>query len=268
MMVWRSMFFVVCLLAWLVGVLPENAAAKPKKVVFIAGKKSHGPGDHEYEKGLRLLAKCLTTSPNLKDFRTEVHLYGWPADPKTLDDADTIVVYCDGSDHNEKAHPLLLDNRLEILDRQMKRGAGLVLLHYATFAPVKRGGPQYLDWVGGFFDYESGASKPPWYSKIQHAKTTPYPASPNHPISRGLSAFPLSEEYYYKMRFRDGDTRRTAILNTALPNEPNDETVAWAVQRKDGGRGFAYTGGHFHANWQNENLRRMVLNAIVWTAKI
>ena len=29
----------------------------------------------------------------------------------------------------------------------MKRGCGLVLLHYATFAPVKRGGPEYLDWV-------------------------------------------------------------------------------------------------------------------------
>ena len=26
--------------------------AKPKKIVFIAGTKSHGPGHHEYEQGL------------------------------------------------------------------------------------------------------------------------------------------------------------------------------------------------------------------------
>src|SRR2546426_7756395 len=117
-------------------VSPANAAAA-KKIVFIAGKKSHGPGDHEYEKGLRLLARCIETSPNLKGFRTEVHLYGWPEDPRTLDDADTIVLYCDGSDHNVADHPLLVGDRLEVIRKQMKRGAGLVLLHYATFAPVK-----------------------------------------------------------------------------------------------------------------------------------
>src|SRR6185369_17085805 len=76
-------------------------AQGPQKVVFIAGKKSHGPGDHEYEKGMRLLAKCLESSSNAGKFHTEVHLYGWPEDPKTLDDADCIVLYCDGSDHNE-----------------------------------------------------------------------------------------------------------------------------------------------------------------------
>src|SRR5437588_1552942 len=98
----------------LLSVSPAYAAAT-RKVVFIAGKKSHGPGDHEYELGLRLLARCLETSPNLKRiFRTEVHLYGWPEDPATLNDADTIVVYCDGSDRNEADHPLLIGDRLEV----------------------------------------------------------------------------------------------------------------------------------------------------------
>ena len=242
-------------------------AARAKKIVFIAGKKSHGPGDHEYEKGCRLLAQCLESSPNVKGLRTEVHLDGWPQDPRTLNDADAIVVYCDGSDHNEADHPLLAGDRLQVLDRQMKRGAGLVLLHYTTFAPVKRGGPEYLEWVGGFFDYETGPGANHWYSKIQTASTTATPASPTHPISRGLAPFPLKEEYYYHMRFRDGDTRRVPILATELPNESGPQEVAWAVQRKDGGRGFAYTGGHFHSNWQVENYRKMVLNAIVWAAK-
>src|SRR5438128_581720 len=45
------------------------AQAQPdraKKIVFIAGNKSHGPGEHEYELGCRLLARSLETSPNLK----------------------------------------------------------------------------------------------------------------------------------------------------------------------------------------------------------
>src|SRR5262245_30764637 len=87
--------------------LSAMAAESPrpiKKIVLIAGTKSHGPGDHEYEKGVKLLKHCLDTSPNVKDVRTEVVLDGWPNNPATLDDADTILLYCDGSDREEKAH--------------------------------------------------------------------------------------------------------------------------------------------------------------------
>ena len=42
----------------------------------------------------------------------------------------------------------------------------------------------------------------------------------------------------------------------------------WAIERPDGGRGFGFTGGHFHKNWGNENFRKVVLNAILWTAKV
>jgi type 1 glutamine amidotransferase len=45
------------------------------------------------------------------------------------------------------------------------------------------------------------------------------------------------------------------------------QTVAWAFERPDGGRGFGFTGGHFHKNWGDDNQRKVVLNAILWTAK-
>ena len=244
-----------------------QTAVHAKKIVFLAGKKSHGPGEHEYEKVCRLLARCLETSPNIKGYHAEVHLYGWPVDPKTLDDADAIVLYADGSDHNEADHPLLVGNRLAAIQKQMKRGCGLVLLHYATFAAVKHGGPEYLDWAGGYFDYETGSAANHWFSKINTVTANLMPAMPSHPISRGVSAFPLRDEYYYNMRFEEGDARRIPILNIAVADEAQPQTVAWAVQRKDGGRGFAFTGGHPYTNWQNDNMRRMVLNAIVWAAK-
>ena len=41
--------------------------------------------------------------------------------------------------------------------------------------------------------------------------------------------------------------------------------VAWASERPDGGRGFGFTGGHFHRNWGDDDFRKLVLNAIVWT---
>jgi type 1 glutamine amidotransferase len=40
----------------------------------------------------------------------------------------------------------------------------------------------------------------------------------------------------------------------------------WVVERPGGGRGFGFTGGHFHDNWGNDEFRKVVLNAILWTA--
>src|SRR5204863_5074991 len=46
------------------------------------------------------------------------------------------------------------------------------------------------------------------------------------------------------------------------------EAMMWAIERPDGGRGFGFTGGHFHDNWGNDDFRKTVLNALVWLAKI
>ncbi|HJT76386.1 MAG TPA: ThuA domain-containing protein, partial [Gemmataceae bacterium] len=248
--------------------VPAAEPARPRKVVLIAGPldKSHPPGTHEYEKSVRLLKYCLDTSPNVKGLRTEAHLGGWPADPRTLNDADTIVLIASGSDRRELDHPLLVGDRLRVIDRQMKRGCGLVLIHWATFFPRAKAGARALDWVGGYFDYESGPPPQHWYSKIQVATTTARPATPSHPVCRGLTPLQLREEYYYHIRFRDHDPRRVPILKTPIPGEKDEQVVAWAVQRRDGGRGFAFTGGHFFDNWRLDDFRRMVLNAVVWTA--
>jgi hypothetical protein len=41
----------------------------------------------------------------------------------------------------------------------------------------------------------------------------------------------------------------------------------WCTEREDGGRGFGFTGAHFHRNWANDEFRKLVLNALVWIAK-
>src|SRR5258708_7067784 len=125
---------IAALLGIIVGLFTFAPAsfAGTKKVVFLAGKKSHGPGDHEYEKACRLLAHCLETSSNARGFKTEVHLYGWPEDVKTLDDADCIVVYSAGADHNETDHPMLVGDRMKVIERQLKLVCVLVLLYYCT----------------------------------------------------------------------------------------------------------------------------------------
>ncbi|MCA9527442.1 MAG: hypothetical protein KC549_14225, partial [Myxococcales bacterium] len=44
------------------------------------------------------------------------------------------------------------------------------------------------------------------------------------------------------------------------------QTMMWAVERPDGGRGIGFTGGHWHNNWAIDSYRKAVLNALVWVA--
>jgi len=234
------------------------AESQGKKVVFLAGGASHGQGEHAWPDGARLLKHCLDTSPNVKGLRTEVHLQGWPKDPSTLDDADVIVLLSDGGG----GHPFFNDKtRTERIDRLMGRGIGLVCIHYAV-EPPKQGEEPLLRWIGGF--YKPGYSTNP----INDVQITP--ATPDHPIAGGLKRFAMRDEVYYRIWFgkSEGTGDAVPIATIKLAAEPKPQVVAWAVQRKDGGRGFGFTGCHFHKLWGLEGFRGLVLNAVVWAAKI
>ncbi len=270
---WSSLCFALAVAcAGMCSAAAATADEVPKKIVIIAGTVHQGPGGHpagthEYALSSRLLKRCLETAPNIANVKVELHFDGWPRDPETLDDADTIVVLSDGADRNQADHPLLAPERMEVLRKQMARGCGLVAIHWSVFVPNKHG-EEFLEWMGGYFDYESGPEPRKWFSKIQTAETECQPATPEHPISRGIQPFKLREEYYYNIRFRPNDPRLVPILTTPIPGEAKEQVVAWAVERTNGGRGFGFTGGHFFDNWDVPEFRRMVLGAVLWTAHV
>jgi type 1 glutamine amidotransferase len=253
--------------------LAQSPAPAKKKIVLVAGKKSHGPvgnGQHDYGWSV-LLLRALLESSNVRDLvRVEHHLDGWPKDEKAVEDADTIMVVSDGRDGNAFAEALHLENdaRVALIDRLTARGCGLVTFHFSTFAPEKYG-PRVLEWNGGYFQWETDGKRK-WYSAIKTLKTEVKVASAAHPIGRGVAErFAFADEFYYRLRFRENDARRTPILRVpALGGTPDEHTVAWAVERKDGGRGFGTTAGHSYAGWQDADFRKLMLNAIVWSAKV
>lgn len=241
-------------------------AARTKKIVLIAGPiTGHGKNTHEYEKNVILLKHLLDTSSNLAGVRTEVHFRGWPTDETTLDDADTIVMISDGGDRNEADHPLYVGNRLQVIEKQMRRGCGFLQFHWTTFNP-SRFHDKVTEWVGGYFDYETGEGARRWFSAIKTWTGPVKLPAREHPITRGVKPFSLEEEFYYNIRFRADDARVTPIVVTRPPGESQDYPVGWAVERADGGRGFGFTGGHFYGNWWQADYRKLILNAIVWTA--
>ena len=55
------------------------------------------------------------------------------------------------------------------------------------------------------------------------------------------------------------------------PERKEPQHVMWAFERPSslgGGRGFGFTGGHFHRNWKHDDHRGVVLNAIAWIAGV
>jgi len=246
-------------------------------VLLLAGRPSHGPGEHEHNAGVQLLAKCLAQgAPNVA---TKVFLSAaWPS-PADLAQADTVVFYCDGGG----GHFLVKDGHLAEFAKVMERGAGFLCLHYGVefLAEKGTGGPEALDWMGGFFE-ANWSVNPHW--------TADYQALPQHPISHGVKPFSSLDEWYFHMRFRgDGRGTLTPILSAIAPeatmSRPDGhhsgnptvraavaakkpQTTAWAYERPNGGRGFGFTGGHFHSGWGIDPLRKLVLNAILWTARV
>jgi len=55
---------------------------------------------------------------------------------------------------------------------------------------------------------------------------------------------------------------------TVRANMGRPEHVAWAYERPDGGRGFGCTGGHTHWVYAQNDLRKLMLNAVCWVARV
>lgn len=246
-----------------------QSSSQPKKqILLIAGPiTGHPKNTHEYEKSVTLLKHLLDNSDQLKNVETKVVFEGWPKQADLLKSADTIVLISDGGDHKETNHPLYVGDRFEQLKTEMDRGCGFVQLHWSTFNP-SRFHDSITEWLGGYFDYEKGPAKNGWFSKIQHYQNETTFGAPSHPICNGVKPPRIHEEFYYKMRFRKDDQRLKRILNSKPPGEKESFTVGWAVERKNGGRGFGFTGGHYYKNWWNANFRKLIVNAIVWSAGI
>lgn len=250
-----------------------TARSPERKIVFVAGTPSHGPGEHEYRAGCLLLQKCLAGVPALQ---TVVYSNGWPSDPHAFDGADAIVLSMDGSE----GHALIQDDHLQQLAPLMQKGVGLAAIHWAVEPTPAKGEKEMIDWMGGAYE--------PFWS-VNPTWKADFKTLPRHPITRGVKPFSIFDEWYFHMRFADGMKGVTPILTAIAPpstmarpdgshsgnpavrvavknHEP--QTMCWAYNRPGGGRGFGFTGAHYHKNWANDDFRKVVLNGLLWVAHV
>ena len=142
------------------------------KIVIVAGRLSHGPGDHEFFAGSAILMKLLQQTPGVFPVMARD---GWPKNEKIFEGAKSVVFYMDGGG----GHPIIQKTHKEFVQKLMDNGVGFVNLHYAVEYP-KSQSEHVLDWLGGY--YETGFStNPHWKADFK--------SMPAHPITRGVKPF-------------------------------------------------------------------------------
>ncbi|MEM9481484.1 MAG: ThuA domain-containing protein [Verrucomicrobiota bacterium] len=248
--------------------LSSAVSGNDARVLIVVGPTDHPPGVHECAADGRLLAHCLENMENLPGIEADV-VEEWPG--KELQDAASTVVFLgDGFPPNRFPNA---DQNLADLEGMMARGCGIVCIHYATglfgedVSP--KGEHPLLRWMGGYFAHKSCPHHQS-VAKVFHDATIT-PAAPEHPVSRGWNEFVFTDEPYIQNYFGEHGGELgpnvTAFATSMLPPEdPKKEVVAWGIDREDGGRGFGIVMLHFYKNWLLEDLRRFILNGIVWSA--
>lgn len=246
----------------------QKAAKDVRKIVFIADTAAHGPpGNHEFLAGAIYLARTI----NANYPKAWAVVYTKDKFPKDLDHADAIIVLLN---HGGTAavNPAV--------EKAVGRGAGFMAIHFGVEVDKGKQGDAYLKWMGGYF--EPRWSVNPWW-------TPEFKEIPKHETTRGVKPFSVKDEWYYHMRFVEGQKGVTPILSAVPPlssvqKETSDrggnpdvyeevskgkpQVMAWAYDRPDGGRGFGFTGLHNHANLGDDNFRKLLLNAVAWVSKL
>jgi hypothetical protein len=265
---------------------------KQKVIYFLSGLKDHaGPGRHEVAKDLLVLQDCINKAYNIKgvkivtkyiDARSALNV-------EDIKDADALIVESSSASSSQKrTHPLFpplppgeekydketLDY-LSQLDALHKAGMGIMILHWGVAVnneqnPTAR--DYYLNWFGetameGFTQNPLGF----WI-------VTPIESAEKHPILNGVHRWIYKDEIFSRLVGNPGDPYRTDLLIGESPETNQSEAgsprgvigprgIASAYE-KGNARGILWGGMDFHSALLNENYRRFLLNAIVWTAGI
>lgn len=263
-------FTVTCMVALLASVSLLQAA-ETKKILFLAGNPSHASGDHEFRAGCMILADKLNTSGLPLEAR--VHSYGWPKDERIFDGVDACVIYADAGGRFGDKYAFLND-------KVKNDGMGIMFMHYGVHPKKDVGETYFKHWIGAYMDDHISVN-PHWIADVK--------AVTKEEISRGVTPFTAYDEFYFNMLWPTGDecdSCRPVAVATPTPERivryinmwnphgekcfGTEQALMWCRDSKveEGGRGIGFVGGHYHRNWAIDDFRKLVLNAIVWTARM
>jgi putative heme-binding domain-containing protein len=223
----------------LAGAPDPPLKTRPIHVVLVAGKKDHGPGEHDYPAWQKVWQKLLGLAPETK----VTTAWEWP----TADDfkaADVMVFYQQGKWMAERAKEI---------DAFLARGGGLVYIHYAVDGGKDAPGFAQrigLAWRGG-------------QSKFRHGPLDlGFETGKGYPITRNLDKVHFQDESYWQL---EGDANKITLLGTGR-EDGKRQPLFWTLEPSKG-RVFVSIPGHFSWTFDDPLFRVLLLRGIAWVAR-
>jgi putative heme-binding domain-containing protein len=208
-------------------------------VVLVAGPKDHGPGEHDYPAWQNAWRALFAMDETVRVSTANP----WPGQEE-LQSADVLVFYQQGAWTPERA----ID-----IDRFLRRGGGLVYIHYAVDGGTDSTGFAQrigLAWQGGT-------------SKFRHGPlAVEFVPGSRHPIARNLHRVEWHDESYWNLI---GTGNRVNLLATGV-EDGHPQPLFWTVEPEIGGRVFVSIPGHFAWTFDDPIFRLLLLRGIAWTA--
>jgi type 1 glutamine amidotransferase len=182
----------------------------------------------------------------------------WPDGPAQIDQADGVVMFV-----TEGARWLQNDpRRYAAISQMLKRGGGLVAIHWSVGAKEGQYMEQQLQILGGS---RGGPER-----KYTYLETDVTVLNPEHPIVTGVESYRVHDEFYYNLDLLQagptapaGGRVITPLLSAKI--EDKDEICGWAFEPEVGGRSFGFVCLHYHRNWELPHYRRLVVQGVLWT---
>jgi len=212
-------------------------------------------GHHDYHASCKLVADLLGRIAGIEPIVIE---HGWPQDEKILSGCAGLVFFAGGGG---KQGFLRTPGRTHWFAKAVDAGIGLTVIHKAVAFPVEAAA-QSLAWLGG--SYVPGVSHRGHWSS-SHVDQG------DHPISSALEPWDASDGWLNNIQFDKASRQNISPLlwsgkrHKGSPRGGDEDIVSWAFERPGGGRTFCFTGLDAHSAWQVAQLRRFLLNGILWS---
>ncbi|MBW3599678.1 MAG: ThuA domain-containing protein, partial [Planctomycetes bacterium] len=210
---------------------------RPLHIVLVAGRKDHGPGEHDYPAWLNVWGRLLEAAENVAVSR----VMDWPTEEQFAS-ADALVFYQQGTWDQRRAADI---------DAFLRRGGGVSYIHYAVDGgadPLGFAERIGLAWQGGASRFRHGGLDLIFDSE--------------HPIARNFDRVHLHDESYWSLK---GDLNRITLLAGGR-EEDALQPLVW-VREHDPGRVFVSIPGHYSWTFDDPLFRTLVLRGVAWSAE-
>lgn len=260
----RTLLAALCLFA--LSPLPSAFSAEPLRVFIRAGKKSHGPGAHDFPQFLKDWVPML----NERGAKCEGSLE-FPT-KEQLDRTDVLIL------HAQEAGNIKIGDERKNLMEFLARGGGVVTIHAAA---VSKDHDWFKTIIGGSWHFGQ--------TKWLEAPMSLYFTDHDNAITKDISNFDIDDEIYYDMDLLPEAKILAAAYTPNTPqvkggNKEAQQRAAEAVAKKkavniydiqpqvwtyekDKYRAFTCIPGHWYKNFSHNALRTMILRGIAWAGK-